>query len=80
LNYLVKLEDCVDPLIDSLISKLAQQMIDSPKKSIDGSDEKGLKGTFDVTKIFHFFAMDAVGELVSLSRGLSSRKDLSADS
>lgn len=54
-------------------------MIDSPKKSIDGSDEKGLKGTFDVTKIFHFFAMDAVGELVSLSRGLSSRKDLSVD-
>lgn len=57
LNNLVKLEECVDPLVDLLIKKLYMSMSEG--------EDKVPKATLDMTKVMHFFAMDAVGELVS---------------
>lgn len=62
LNYLVKMEECVDPLVDVLVKRLYEAMVD------------GTKATLDMTKVLHFFAMDAVGELVSGRERESRRK------
>lgn len=60
LNNLVKLEECVDPLVDLLIKKTYMSMSDGQNNVP--------KATLDMTKVLHFFAMDAVGELVSRKR------------
>lgn len=52
LNYLVKLEECVDPMIDLLIKGMR-------RKIRNGQTSQ------DMTQTLHMFAMDAVGELVS---------------
>lgn len=59
LNYLIKLEECVDPLIDELIGTVARET--RAQEALHGNS------TLDVTKLCHFFAMDAVGELVGSS-------------
>ncbi|CAO1620198.1 unnamed protein product [Sympodiomycopsis kandeliae] len=58
LNYLVKLEECVDPLVDLLIKRIYMSM-----KEIQDEKDCFFQTTLDMTKVLHFMAMDAVGEL-----------------
>lgn len=89
LNYLVKLEECIDPLVDRLVLSMGRKMdkrrVGTKKSSSDApnlqssaekekerhpgdSDTAAWTHVFDMTKVTHLFAMDAVGELVSCVR------------